>query len=425
MQRHTNLYPPASFALRQIINNDFVPAVHVSSVFCVLTLLALPSFSVASWVIENTFFSTTAFSWRAFGDLVLPLGASISAVAVSTFRNPMHSLLSLLSVFFCTALLYLIAGIAFVGVVFLIVYVGAVAVLFLFVIMLLNVKSLTSDEPLVRHMSQILAIVGVTLLLLQLHFILVGSFDHALAIGFLREAIMEPTTGEAISFFIRYQAMDINGLTALYTTHGILLMLITAILLAALLGAIILATVTTERATSISDLRRYSREATPLAAALPLSFFILVTPLGGLDTVLTLISPSDLDPIFLSFYYEEAERDTNLRTVRKLKQDTYDAHSFEFSTQHRPLRRFLKVRFNVRKREARKVFGRVEEAVEKDLYTENYQKVYQRPLTVDEAQDPDNDKNKLFRVAAARAALTPVLARRYRGLSNVRIMRHR
>jgi len=63
----------------------------------------------------------------------------------------MHSLLALLAVFFCTAVLYLIAGLSFVGVVFLIIYVGAVAVLFLFVIMLLNVKSLTSNDALIQH----------------------------------------------------------------------------------------------------------------------------------------------------------------------------------------------------------------------------------------------------------------------------------
>lgn len=260
----------------------------------------------------------------------------------------MHSLLSLLGVFFCTALLYLIAGIAFVGVVFLIVYVGAVAVLFLFVIMLLNVKSLTSDEPLIRHMSQIIAIVGVALLLLQLHFILIGSLDHAFAIGFLREAILEPSTGDAVSFFVRFQAMDINGLIGLYTTHGLLLMVITAILLAALLGAIILATVTTERATSISDLRRYSKEVAPVAATISCFFFFLIAPIESLDAVLTHISSSDVDPIFLSFYYEDASRDRELRTIRDLKQDTYVTHNFQFDTRRRPLRRFLKARVSYR-----------------------------------------------------------------------------
>lgn len=353
--------------------------------------------------------------------MVLPLGAGIFAAAVSAFRNPMHSLLSLLGVFFCTALLYLVAGIAFVGVVFLIVYVGAVAVLFLFVIMLLNVKSLTSDEPLVRHMSQILAIVGVSFLLLQLHFVLTGSLEHAFAIGFLREIILEPTTSEAVIFFVRFQAMDINGLTGLYTTHGILLMVTTAILLVALLGAIILATVTTERATSISDLRRYSQQVAPLAAVLSFSFFVLAAPITELETVLTLISPTDIDPIFLSFYYEKAERDRELRTIRVLKQDTYVPHNLQFSTRRRPLPRlFLNAKFAYRRKQLRKAFGTDKE----EICLQRYERIYNRKLTAGEGFDLERS-DAVYGVYVAQAALAPVLARRYRDLTAMRIMRRR
>jgi hypothetical protein len=57
--------------------------------------------------------------------------------------------------------------------------------------------------------------------------------------------------------YVRFQAVDINALVELYTLHGILFLVATCILLAALMGAIILATVTTERATSVSDIRPY------------------------------------------------------------------------------------------------------------------------------------------------------------------------
>jgi len=332
----------------------------------------------------------------------------------------MHSLLSLLGTFFSTALLYLVAGIAFVGVVFLIVYVGAVAVLFLFVIMLLNVKSLTSDEPLIRHISQSLSIVGVVILLLQIHFILIGALDHAFAIGFLRDAIVEPTTGEAVSFFVRFQAMDINRLVPLYTTHAILLMTTTITLLTALLGAIILATVTTERATSVSDLRHYSENTVRVTAALPLIFFIFSMPTDLIEIVCTLISFSDLDPILFSFYYEEAERDQELRTSRTLKQDTYVTHNFKFNTARRPLRRFLKIRFKVRYRETRRAFLVRNHVV----CLKNYKRVYRQILNKKEIKKPYRTRY-VFRSYVAGAALAPVLARRYRGLSEVRIMRRR
>jgi NADH:ubiquinone oxidoreductase subunit 6 (subunit J) len=170
----------------------------------------------------------------------------------------MHALLALLGVFFSTVVMYLIAGIAFVGLVFLIVYVGAVAVLFLFVIMLLNVKSLTSEERLIQHPTQVAAILATIVLLQQLHARVMSAVDSSISDNFLRDASVEPTTGSAVFRYVRFQAMDINTLTSLYTLHSILLLVTTGILLAALLGAIILATVTTERATSTYDIHTYS-----------------------------------------------------------------------------------------------------------------------------------------------------------------------
>jgi NADH:ubiquinone oxidoreductase subunit 6 (subunit J) len=423
--RHLNLYSAPQFALPRVwLNSNAVllPAVQISAAFSLLTLLVVPSYAVTSWLFHIIFLSATEFSWNAFGELVLPLGAGISAAAVSAFRNPMHSLLALLSVFFSTALLYLIAGLAFVGVVFLIVYVGAVAVLFLFVIMLLNVKSLTPLDPLLRHMSQSLAIVVVILLLLQIHFILTGSLEHAFAIGFLLESLLEPTTSEAVSFFVRFQAMDINALTALYTLHGVLFLVLTSILLVALLGAIILATVTTERATSISDLRRYSSE-TPLAApVLSFSFFILGIFNDGLDALITFVSVTDIDPIFMSFYYEEAQRDTELRTSRKIKQDTYDAHSFEVDTEQRPLRRCLRARFGAPESEVVGMFG---EAKSEEAYSQDYKRTYKRVLAPSNMQRRNRKTSKHLRAVTARAALIPVIARCERGLFPTRIMRYR
>jgi NADH-quinone oxidoreductase subunit J len=55
-------------------------------------------------------------------------------------KNPVHSILSLILVFFNAAGLLIILGAEFLAMLFIIVYVGAVAVLFLFVIMMLNIK---------------------------------------------------------------------------------------------------------------------------------------------------------------------------------------------------------------------------------------------------------------------------------------------
>ncbi|WP_455475428.1 NADH-quinone oxidoreductase subunit J [Bartonella sp. B17] len=63
----------------------------------------------------------------------------VSAIIVITARNPVHSVLFLILVFFNAAALFLLAGAEFLGLLLLVVYVGAVAVLFLFVVMMLDV----------------------------------------------------------------------------------------------------------------------------------------------------------------------------------------------------------------------------------------------------------------------------------------------
>jgi len=64
----------------------------------------------------------------------------ISTHLLITNRNPVYSLLNLVFLFICGAILLLIMGIDFLPFVFIVVYVGAVAVLFLFVIIILDIK---------------------------------------------------------------------------------------------------------------------------------------------------------------------------------------------------------------------------------------------------------------------------------------------
>lgn len=64
----------------------------------------------------------------------------ICGFAVIFSRNPIHSILFLVFLFFNAAALLILLGADFLAILFLIVYVGAVAVLFLFVIMMLSGK---------------------------------------------------------------------------------------------------------------------------------------------------------------------------------------------------------------------------------------------------------------------------------------------
>jgi len=64
----------------------------------------------------------------------------VSALAMITVRNPVHSALLLVLCFFTSAAIWLLIGAEFLAVVLILVYVGAVMVLFLFVVMMLDIN---------------------------------------------------------------------------------------------------------------------------------------------------------------------------------------------------------------------------------------------------------------------------------------------
>src|ERR1700709_1230779 len=71
---------------------------------------------------------------------ILALFAILSSVLVITAKNPVISVLYLISVFINTAGYLILMGIGFVGIAYILVYIGAITVLFLFVIMMINIK---------------------------------------------------------------------------------------------------------------------------------------------------------------------------------------------------------------------------------------------------------------------------------------------
>lgn len=70
----------------------------------------------------------------------LAFGAMLSAILVITAKNPVISVLFLISVFINVAAYLVLMGVSYLGLVYIIVYVGAIAILFLFVIMMLNLR---------------------------------------------------------------------------------------------------------------------------------------------------------------------------------------------------------------------------------------------------------------------------------------------
>ena len=76
---------------------------------------------------------------------VLSVTALFSALMVITSKNPMHSVIWLIMVFFAISGHYLLLNAEFLAIVNIIVYAGAIMVLFLYVLMLMDLKK--ENEP--------------------------------------------------------------------------------------------------------------------------------------------------------------------------------------------------------------------------------------------------------------------------------------
>src|SRR5215472_7959322 len=80
---------------------------------------------------------------------ITTIGAGLGVVSA---RNPVHSVLFLITAFFSAAGLFVLVGAEFLAMLLVIVYVGAVAVLFLFVVMMLDVDFAALREGFTRYL---------------------------------------------------------------------------------------------------------------------------------------------------------------------------------------------------------------------------------------------------------------------------------
>ncbi len=71
---------------------------------------------------------------------ILVFSAILSSILVITARNPIISVIFLISLVLNAALYLIVKGIYFIGISYILIYLGAIIVLFLFVIMMINIK---------------------------------------------------------------------------------------------------------------------------------------------------------------------------------------------------------------------------------------------------------------------------------------------
>lgn len=113
----------------------------------------------------------------AFG--LLALVSVVAALCVVSAKNPVHSVLFLITVFFSAAGLFVLMGAEFLAMLLVVVYVGAVAVLFLFVVMMLDVDFVALRQGFARYMPLGLAIGVVLLIEMVLVAVTVGQHGAA------------------------------------------------------------------------------------------------------------------------------------------------------------------------------------------------------------------------------------------------------
>lgn len=149
-------------------------------------------------------------------------GAVASALGmVLNFRNTVAGAMSLVATMVCLAGIYLLLEAYLVAVIQIMVYAGAIVVLFLFVVMLLNLRG----DPFPPGRQRLVKLASVLLVILVL-----GQ-----GLGLLTGAL--PAPGPVPPGFGGYAQLGV----ALYTDYVLLVEIASLLLLAAIVGALILA----------------------------------------------------------------------------------------------------------------------------------------------------------------------------------------
>jgi NADH-quinone oxidoreductase subunit J len=162
---------------------------------------------------------------EAIAFYLLAATAVLSAFAVVSARNPVHSVLFLILTFFNAAGLFVLLGAEFLAMLLVVVYVGAVAVLFLFVVMMLDVDFVELKQGFLKYMP----LGGV-----------IGAF-------LLAEMILVTSAVRGNSLFTDRPTALPDGVTnaerigrVLYTDYLFLFQLAGLVLFVAMIGAIVL-----------------------------------------------------------------------------------------------------------------------------------------------------------------------------------------
>ena len=161
----------------------------------------------------------------AFG--VLALVSVLAALAVVLAKNPVHSVLFLITVFFSAAGMFVLMGAEFLALLLVVVYVGAVAVLFLFVVMMLDVDFVALRQGFARYLP-LGAVIGFVLFV-EMWLVATAVAQHGAVSRNTAPLQPDPTLSNA-------EAIG----RVLYTDYVYIFQAAGLVLLVAMIGAIVL-----------------------------------------------------------------------------------------------------------------------------------------------------------------------------------------
>jgi NADH-quinone oxidoreductase subunit J len=161
----------------------------------------------------------------AFG--LLALVSVVAALGVVSAKNPVHSVLFLITVFFSAAGMFVLMGAEFLALLLVVVYVGAVAVLFLFVVMMLDVDFVALRQGFARY-APIGGFIGLVLLV-EMVLVAISVAQH----GAAATAVAPTTPDQSLP---NAQAIG----QVLYTDYVYVFQAAGMVLLVAMIGALVL-----------------------------------------------------------------------------------------------------------------------------------------------------------------------------------------
>jgi len=194
---------------------------------------------------------------------LLAFGTLLSSVFSITSKNPVISVIFLITTFVQAAGYLILIGINFIGISYVVIYVGAIAVLFLFVIMMINIKLTDILETGTQYTKNLpLAISIVSLFIFIIFTIIPFNFNNVPALSILLDkmtylnSILSSSNTVSINLinsivnnnFVTslsdviitdFQQIEVLG-HGLYTYGAVLLITLSVILLLAMYATIVI-----------------------------------------------------------------------------------------------------------------------------------------------------------------------------------------